>query len=70
MEEGEEIFMADDHRIEVLKFCPDNVHDSKGNVEAKKETNVEASYVFLTCYLSEMLRAVRRWLKQLFIVLD
>ena len=70
MEEGEEIIMAEDRRIEVFKFCPDNVQYGKGDVEAKKETKIKVSFVFLTCYLSEMLRAVRRLLKQLFIALD
>ena len=62
--------MAWDHRIEVFKFGPDNVHYSKGNVEAEEKNKFEVSFGFLTCYLSEMLRAVRRLLKQLFIVLD
>ena len=70
MEQWEEILMAEDHRIEVFELCPDNFHYSKCNVEAEEKNKFEASFGFLTCYLSEMLRAVRRLLKQLFIVLD
>ena len=64
MEEGEEVGMAGADLIDSWELSPDHLQHSKHYVYAEKEgVRYKEGTIW---YLSEMLRAVRRLLKQLF----
>ena len=73
MNQREEIFLVRNHPINAWKFSPENFQDSKHDVEAGKENYelcLHSLYVIVQADLSDRLRAVRRVLKQLLMVLD